>query len=366
MLNEPLYSVKYCETCSISPENPTGEKGHGATEQPPKGSAAEPLGQGWKARPFVSVPNGETVTLAEIKGEGIIKSFWITGEVDRGLIIRMYWDNSNIPSVECPLTDFMLYGFAPYHFFENGLVEPDIHVNSELICVNPNRGLNCYIPMPFKTKAKITIENRTTRPKAVFYQINFEKREVESEMGYFHARYNSSVPVPFKKVHTILDNVQGKGVYLGTALYVGLNRTPEWWGEGEFKFYLDGDKQFPTICYTGLEDYFGGAFNWDIDGSYKTYSTPYLGMYHVARPDGLYNIQQRFSMYRWHVKDPIRFENDLKVTVQCLGWQTGDNGKIQYLMPRQDDYISVSYWYQEKPTTYKHNLLSHDEMTKHF
>ena len=117
-----------------------------------------------------------------------------------------------------------------------------------------------------------------------------------------------------------------------------------WWGEGEIKFYIDGDAEFPTICGTGTEDYFGGAYNWDVDGQYVTYTTPFMGMHQVIRPDGLYKSQQRFGMYRWHIMDPIRFDQDLRVTIQALGWRSG--GRYLALQP---DMASVAYWYQRLP-----------------
>ncbi len=363
---EEIFRLKNYKTRTICPENPTGEKGKAAMLEPLPDAPGEKLGKGWKSRPFITIPSHTTVTLANLEGEGIVKSMWITGEVDQGLILRMYWDKHEVPSVECPITDFFLYGWARPHSIENWNNGPDLQVNSDLICVNPNRGFNSYIPMPYRTHATLTLENRTTEPKCVYFQINYEERKVPEDSGYFHAQYKMTAPVPFKEVHTILDNIEGKGAYLGTALYVGLNRAAEWWGEGEFKFYMDGDEEYPTICTTGLEDYFGGAFNWDIEGNYTTYSTPYLGMHHVRKPDGLYNVQQRFSMYRWHVRDPICFDENLKVTVQCLGWQTDDKGKIKHFLPRQDDYISVSYWYLDKPINTRVALPTHEELTKHF
>lgn len=148
----------------------------------------------------------------------------------------------------------------------------------------------------------------------------------------------------YKDVHTILDGVKGKGHYVGTYLAWQVNNNG-WWGEGEIKFYLDGDDEFPTICGTGTEDYFGGAWNFEFPpGQYGIYSTPYLGLCQVIKPDGLYRSQQRFGMYRWHVRDPIRFEEDLRVTIQALGWRSGG----RYL-PLQDDIASTAFWYQTEP-----------------
>jgi hypothetical protein len=349
------------KTRTISCENPNGSKGNGAKEGPDHNEAAKELGIGWKCRPFMRIEPKSTLDMASIEGEGEIKSIWITGNLDRSVIIRMYWDNQEIPSVECPITDFFLYGFARPFSFDDWNRGPVYKVNSELIVVNPNRGFNCYIPMPYRKAAKITLENRSTEEKVVFFQVNYEEKEIHKDSGYFHAQHRVSMPVKYKDVHTIVDGIKGKGTYIGTALYVGLNRSPYWWGEGEVKFYMDGDKEFPTICTTGLEDYFCGAFNWDVESEYQTYSTPYNGLPHIFKPDGLYEIQQRFNLYRWHVVDPIRFDKELKVTVQDLGWKLNDKGTWEgnYLQ-RQDDFISVAYWYQTLPTQKFPELIPHE------
>jgi hypothetical protein len=123
-----------------------------------------------------------------------------------------------------------------------------------------------------------------------------------------------------------------------------------WWGEGEIKFYLDGDTTWPSICGTGTEDYFGGAwcFANDTGDGYAPYSTPYLGLPQVLKPDGHYRSQPRFGMYRWHVQDPIRFQHDLRVTMQALGWRAPLQGQRRYL-PLQDDIASTAFWYQTEP-----------------
>jgi len=116
-----------------------------------------------------------------------------------------------------------------------------------------------------------------------------------------------------------------------------------WWGEGEIKFFMDDDTDYPTICGTGTEDYFCGSYNFENSKTkqYEVFCTPYVGLSQVIRPDGLYSSQTRFGMYRWHIKDPIRFEDKLKVTIQALGW--GPDGRY---LPLRDDITSVSYWYQ--------------------
>ena len=139
----------------------------------------------------------------------------------------------------------------------------------------------------------------------------------------------------------ILDNIKGNGHYVGTYMHWGV-KSNGWWGEGEVKFYIDGDTEYPTICGTGTEDYFCGAYNFDVDGEYREFSTPYSGLSKVDHTDGLYAAQRRFNLYRFHITDPIYFKEDIKVTVQALGWRSGGR-----YYPLQDDISSVAYWYSD-------------------
>jgi hypothetical protein len=324
------------KTRSISPESFTGEKGRsGMATEGTGASCARDLGQGWKISPSVKIDANSTFTLGEIDGPGAIQHFWLTTFPTnwRRLILRVYWDGEEQPSIECPLGDF----------FVNGWCER-CNVNSQPIAVNPAGGMNSYWEMPFRQHARLTLENVGAEDAIVYYQIDYTLTDVPEDAGYFHAQWRRSNPLPYKEVHTLLDNVQGMGHYVGTYLAWQSNNTG-WWGEGEIKFYLDGDSDFPTICGTGTEDYFGGAWNFEQpQGSYGVYSTPFLGLPQVIQPDGLYRSQQRFGMYRWHIMDPIRFEQDLRVTIQALGWRSGH----RYL-PLQDDIASTSFWYQTEP-----------------
>jgi hypothetical protein len=178
----------------------------------------------------------------------------------------------------------------------------------------------------------------------LYYQINYTLTDVPEDCAYFHAQFRRTNPLPYGEVYTILDGIRGQGHYVGTYMAWQVNNTG-WWGEGEIKFYLDGDGEFPTICGTGTEDYFCGSYNFDIGGQYCEFTTPYSGLCQVIRPDGTYQSQQRFGMYRWHIMDPVRFEQDLRVTIQALGWRSGG----RYL-PLQDDIASVAFWYQTLPT----------------
>lgn len=322
---------------SITAENPTGEKGGGARATEGQGAnAARDLGRGWKISPAVHVQPNEIFTVAEIEGAGAIQSLWFAGSFHpRFSILRIYWDDQEQPSVECPLGDFFCNPTGKY-----------FQLTSQMVCINPGAhgAMNCFWPMPFRKKCRITIENRNSEPMLLFYQVNYALGEVPENAAYFHAQFRRVNPLPYKEVVTIADGISGRGHYAGTYLFWGVNNTG-WWGEGEIKFYLDGDDEFPTICGTGTEDYFGGCFNFDADNKYVEYSTPYMGMPQVICPDGLYKSQQRFGMYRWHVPDPIRFEENLRVTIQALGWRSGGR-----YFPLQDDISGVAFWYQNLPT----------------
>ena len=175
----------------------------------------------------------------------------------------------------------------------------------------------------------------------VYYQIDCEEKTIPDNALYFHAQFRRVNPLKYKEVYTILDGIKGNGHYVGTYMYWGVNNNG-WWGEGEIKFYIDGDTDFPTVCGTGTEDYFCGAYNFDVKGQYTEFSTPYSGLSKVDSTDQTYAAQRRFNMYRWHITDPIYFKEDLRVTIQALGWRSGG----RYL-PLQDDLSSVAYWYSD-------------------
>lgn len=346
------------QTRSICAENHSGGKGMGAMST--DGAAwgcAEHLGRGWKVSPYYVIPAGEDFLLADIEGPGKIESIWFGGNVSRDYILRFYWDGSETPAVECPLAEFFAYGWQT-DGMGKAFSGPFHQLNSLAVTVNPNRGLNCFWPMPFQKRCRVTIENRGPREYVCYYQINYSLCEIPQNAGYFHAQYRQRVPLDYAEEYCILDGVSGRGQYAGTALFVGLNSAGNWWGEGEIKFYLDGDTEFPTICGTGTEDYFGGSYDWEVDGEYVTYSTPFMGMYQIVRPDSLYSHQLRFSMYRWHVMDPIRFQRDLRVTIQDLGWVIPGE---KYLA-RRDDIASVAYWYGANPSLERRTLPTRDEL----
>jgi len=329
-----LAQKSHFESRSISAENFKGEKGKGGMELNGTGaSCARELGQGWKISPSVVIPAGETFEVASIDGPGSIRHIWMTDSCpeNRRLIIRMYWEGSETPSVEVPLGDF--FASADYMSYAQ--------LTSIPVCVNPRRAFNCYWEMPFYRHCRITIENQHTSPVTLYYQVDYVLGTLPEGCCYFHAQFRRVNPLPYKEVYTIVDGIEGSGQYVGTYMYWGMNNNG-WWGEGEIKFYIDGDTDFPTICGTGTEDYFCGSYNFDVGNKYQEYCTPYAGVPRITHPDGLYNANLRFSLYRWHIVDPIYFKQNLRVTIQALGWRS----EGRYL-PRQDDISSVCYWYQD-------------------
>lgn len=352
-----LYRLSKAETRSISPENFTGEKGKGGMATLEQGSAAKAaseLGQGWKVNPYVKIKPDETFVMAEIEGEGVIQHIWMTPAGDyRGNIIRFYWDGEDTPSVEVPVGDFFCTGWGSGY-------EPQI--NSNAICINPRSGFNVYFQMPFRKKCKITMENFDGKGMTLYYQVNYALTDVPDDAAYFHAQYRMVKALPDKTVFTIVDGIKGTGHYVGTYLARG-TAALGWWGEGEVKFYMDGDKDFPTICGTGEEDYFNGSYGYNDhkgeDGYevFTPFSGPYTGFHYFRNLEKRPQYRSMIGQYRWHIMDPIRFKSDLKITIQSLGWK--DGGLYKHL---EDDISSVAYWYQSEPHNKFPALQSYSEL----
>ena len=338
-----LYRMSDAKTRSISPENFNGEKGKGGMATTGTGQhAARELGQGWKISPSVVIKSKTTFTIAEIDGSGSIQHIWMTPTgVWRNSIIRFYWDDEQTPSVEAPVGDFFCSGWNKYSYLQ-----------SLAVCVNPGSAFNCYWRMPFRKKCRITMENIDSKDMVLYYQVDYILTEVPADAAYFHAQFRRVNPLPYKANYVLIDSIRGRGQYVGTYLAVGVHNNG-WWGEGEIKFYMDGDSDYPTICGTGTEDYFCGSYDFDTkkknsagieETTYTEFSTPYSGLHQVIKGDGQYSVSQRFGMYRWHITDPIRFEKSLKVTIQDLGWRS--DGRY---LPLQDDMASTVFWYQTEP-----------------
>ncbi|MFI5782091.1 glycoside hydrolase family 172 protein [Nocardia sp. NPDC051570] len=333
-----IWRLDQARTRSISAENPTGAPGQGGRATTGTGAdAARDLGVGWKVSPSILVNPGQTAVLADITGPGIIRHFWLTTDrsVLQQITLRLYWDSDTDPSIDVPLGSFFCNAWD-----QLGLV------GSEMVVVAPAGGFNSYWPMPFRAHARIELTNGADHAVPVYYQVTYLEEDVPREAGYLHASWRHVDPLGHPAIHTVLDDTPGPGRYVGTYLSICPN-APAWWGEGEMKFYFDGDTEFPTICGTGTEDYFGGAWNFDIDGAYRPYSTPYLGLVQALPPDQIYQPQQRFGMYRWHVRDPICFQRSMRVTIQALGW--GANGRY---LPLEDAEIgTTALWYQNRLVT---------------
>ncbi len=320
-------------TRSISAENPTGEKGAGGMAVPnpaetnPAASAraADDLGQGWKVRPFLRVNKGETVTLMDVNGPGIIQHIWLVEGLKRSHVLRFYWDAEDKPSIEVPAPDFFAVGHELF-----------ARVNSLAVIVNPANAMNCYWPMPFRKHVKITFTNEDAKDlELLAFQITYAETAVPENAGYFHAQWRRATTDREHPEYVIVDGIKGHGRYVGTFL-AWTQLSDGWFGEGEIKFFMDGDKKFPTICGTGTEDYFCGSY-----GFPEIYTTAYVGN---TLKRGNENGPPKWSLYRWHIMDPICFERDLKVTIQALGWWP--NNRYQ---PLADDIASVAFWYQEEP-----------------
>ncbi|HEU4575269.1 MAG TPA: glycoside hydrolase family 172 protein [Chitinophagaceae bacterium] len=351
-----LYRLSDAKSRSISPENFTGEKGKGGMAVSGTGAgASRDLGQGWKVSPSIIIKAGTTFTLAEMYGPGSVQHIWMTPTGNwRYSIIRIYWDDEKYPSVEAPVGDFFCMGWGKY-----------APLQSLAVAVNPGSAFNCYWPMPFRKKCRITMENLDEKDMYLYYQVDYLLTQVPDDAAYFHAQFRRVNPLPYKQDYTLVDSIEGKGQYVGTYLAYGVHSNG-WWGEGEIKFFMDGDTKFPTICGTGTEDYFCGSYDFDTrkknaagveTTDYTEFCSPYSGLPQVIRGDGHYNVMQRFGLYRWHITDPIRFDKNLRVTIQALGWRDGG----RYL-PLQDDIASVVYWYQTEPHHPFPKLPSKDQL----
>jgi len=301
-----LFLQREAESRSISAENPTGECGKGAMAKPEgEWHAARELGQGWKVRPYIKVKAGETATIMDVDGPGVIRHMWITyhQKFYRNLIVRVYWDGQEHPSIQAPLADFCCNSWKGR---QNILAVP--------INVNPSGGFNVYFPMPFKKHARITVENDSTEDlDAFFYTINYTLEQVPDDALYFHAYWRRSNPLELGTEYLVVENIKGRGQFVGLFMAWQQNNAG-WWGEGEIKMFLADDGEFPTICGTGTEDYFGGAWCFG-----ESFSAPYLGFLEVDKKSG--EVGARMTLYRFHVHDPVFFKEDLKA--RCRRWDGG-------------------------------------------
>jgi len=303
------------ESRSVSFENPTGAPGEG-------GKAASRLGPGRKGSPSRTVRPGETVTLCDIAGAGVIRHLWITTRPEpailRGFLLRAYWEGQEHPSVECPLADFMGIAHGQVRAYQSA-----VH------SVGPSAGMNFWLPMPFTRRARLTLSNEGEKAAPVYYQVDFTAGDpLPADVGRLHVSFRRENPTTLKKDFEILPRREGKGRFVGSVL--GIRALgPDWWGEGEVKIYLDGDRDYPTICGTGSEDYVG--LSWGIQQVAFLFQGCSLN-------EGGY-----VCMYRWHLPDPIVWRKDCRVTIQQIGWKNG-------LFERQDDWSAAAFWYEPVPS----------------
>lgn len=326
-------------TFGISAENPTGARNGGS-----KGKDCE------KLNACIRLEGGKSAEICNIDGPGVINHIWMGGlNIGHGCILRIYWDGASQPSVEAPLSAF--FGSA----YDETVLDRDgryVTLNSALLMVAPDRSCNCYFEMPFRSHCRITVENRSEHPTLLFYMITGWQGEIPQQSGYFHALYRQEHPVCRGRAYEAL-NTSGRGRFLGITMAAGMNGHSTCWVEGEVKMYIDGET-YPSLNYTGTEDYFLGAFAFGNDGPahrYQPYSGLYAGMYSVLGCDSSaqYNAQQRFLLYRFHVRDAIYFNSGFRMTLDNLGWSG----------PRYDDYTTVAYYYLDKPSPLPCELPDH-------
>ena len=278
----------------ISPENPTGAKGAGGR-----------LNRGAKGMAFIVVPPGETATLADIPGAGIIHRMWLSGTIPRNeeqrrlVRLEMYWDGASKPAVAAPIGDFFGVGL--------GLLVP---FESALFSSPEGRSYNVTIPMPYRKRAKVLLVNESNAHALVWYDLNHtEVKEHENDVLYFHAAWRRELKTELGKDFEILPKVTGKGRYLGAN--IGVIGSPAcrgtWFGEGEVKVYLDGDTTLPTLVGTGTEDYIGSGWG---QGEYR-------GRIHGSLVSD--NTNDLYAFYRFHLDDPVYFHQDCRVTIQQMG-----------------------------------------------
>jgi hypothetical protein len=321
---------------SISAENPTGAPGEGGK------AADKDRGVGRKGHPAEwSIPAGKAVQLCDIAGPGTIRHIWVTTEwkpeVLRTLVIRATWDDQQHPSIECPLGDF--FGFA------HGKVTA---YQSAVHSVGPLAGMNVWLPMPFTKRAKITITNEGDKPaKVIFYQVDYTLGDKHpDDVGRLHVLFRRENPTTKKKDFELLPLRKNKGRYIGAVIGVRNLHPGDWWGEGEFKVYMDGDTQFPTICGTGSEDYVG--LSWGVQAVQYLYHGCSLSDREYKGAD----LQEEVilgtfvSTYRWHLPDPIAWQKQARITIQQIRGSTTQHRVIE----TSDDWSCATFWYEPLPS----------------
>jgi hypothetical protein len=284
------------QTRWVSPENRAGAKGVGAQEN-----------RGAKGHAFETIPIGATHVLAEVAGAGVIDRMWMTiedrsPEALRGLKFEIYWDGASRPAVSAPLGDFFLHGAGEM-----------VPMDTALFSSPEGRSFVSYIPMPFRQRARVQITNESPKQvNLIFFDINYRRVPVQpADMLYFHAWWSRDRATKLGQDFRILPRIQGRGRFLGANVTVLTNPIYEktWWGEGEVKIALDGDRSdAPSLVGTGTEDYIGTAWG----------QGAYINRYQGA-PIATWEGEGRWTFYRWHIPDPVWFHRDIEVGLQQIG-----------------------------------------------
>lgn len=287
---------KNVKTRWASPENVRGKKGGGGKSF---------LGR--KGTPYLFIRPKETITIARVKNHsGVIRRIWMTihglgPRLLKQIRLEIYWDGAPLPAVNVPLGDFFNMGLGRMTSFENACFSSP-----------EGRSLNCFIPMPFKRGMEVRLINDGfTTVNMLYYDIDYTiGDDIPEDALYFHAWYNQELPTTLRKDYTILPEISGRGRFLGASFGVYMDKSKyqySWGGEGEVKVYLDGDREFPTLCGTGTEDYIGTGWCQGV------YSHQYQGC--------TVSDQEKMELcfYRYHIPDPIYFERDIRVTIQQIG-----------------------------------------------
>lgn len=275
---------------------------------------------------------GETTVLADLEGPGIVNHIWLTVAGNeygwpRLLRLRVYYDGSDVPSVDAPVGDF----FGVGHGMERPLNSLAIRNSSS------GRSRNSYWPMPFRRSVRITITNEGTRRLYnLYYHVDWQKHaSLPRKTAYFHARYRQARPPPAGDWYDFL-TVKGRGFYVGTVLSA-LQVAPGWFGEGDDLFYVDGNP-VPVMMGTGTEDYANDAW------SFRVGDGPYTG---VTVADGT-ETGARLTAYRWHLNDPIPFRTSLRAAIEHAGWTFDADGSVRSAFEERPDFFSsVAFWYQD-------------------
>jgi len=315
-----IYMKRQDQTAWVSFENRTGEKG-----------VAGQTNKGAKGYPADRIAAGDSCELLNISGAGVIQRIWMTlnsrsPEMLRGLWLKMYWDNASVPAVSAPLGDFFCNGLSMMTAFENCFFS------------NPEgRSMNCIIPMPFKTAARIVLINRSGRDLgSFFYDIDLIRlKKWDNNMMYFHSYWNRENPTELGHDYTILPETKGEGRFLGVSVGVRTDSIYQntWWGEGEVKIYLDGDKDYPTLCGTGSEDYIGTGWG----------QGRFVNMYQGCLIAGK---DRCWTFYRFHVPDEVLFSKSCRVTLQQMGNDVYE--KVLELWKKKIPLIPVSLYLVEE------------------